>query len=146
MNLLGKKSPPPNGFTGKFHQYSRISTGLSQSFQKKKKNLKRKEQILTHPLIYCYQIQISGNPDTAGKENCRPISLINISTGQPRWLSGLVLPSAQGLILETWESHLGLPAWSLLLPLPVSLPLSVSVSLSVCLMNKRIKSLIINNK
>ena len=26
------------------------------------------------------------------------------------------------------ESHLGLPAWSLLLPLPVSLPLSFSVS------------------
>ena len=33
------------------------------------------------------------------------------------------------------ESHVGLPAWSLLLPLPVSLPLSVS------LMNKQIKSL-----
>ena len=29
------------------------------------------------------------------------------------------------------ESHIGLPAWSLLLPLPVSLPLSVS------LMNKK---------
>ena len=27
------------------------------------------------------------------------------------------------------ESHVGLPAWSLLLPLPVSLPLSFSVSL-----------------
>ena len=26
------------------------------------------------------------------------------------------------------ESHVGLPAWSLLLPLPVSLPLSVCVS------------------
>ena len=23
--------------------------------------------------------------------------------GEPRWLSGLVLPSAQGLILETWD-------------------------------------------
>ena len=41
-----------------------------------------------------------------------------------QWLSGLAPPSAQGLI----ESHVGLPAWSLLLPLPVSLPLSLYVS------------------
>ena len=34
------------------------------------------------------------------------------------------------------ESHMGLPAWSLLFPLLVSLPLSLSVSL----MNKEIKS------
>ena len=47
--------------------------------------------------------------------------------GQPWWLSGLAPPSAQGVILETRiESHIGLPAWSLLLPLPVSLPLSLS--------------------
>ena len=45
------------------------------------------------------------------------------------------LPSAQGVILETRiESHIGLPAWSLLLPLPVSLSLSVSF------MDKSIKS------
>ena len=51
------------------------------------------------------------------------------SVGQPGWLSGLVPPSAQGLILETGiESHIRLPAWSLLLPLPVSLPLSVSLT------------------
>ena len=32
-------------------------------------------------------------------------------SGQPRWPSGLVLLSAQGMILETWdESHVGLPA------------------------------------
>ena len=36
------------------------------------------------------------------------------------------LPSAQGMIPESGiESHIGLLAWSLLLPLPVSLPLSV---------------------
>ena len=43
--------------------------------------------------------------------------------GQPRWLSGLPPLSAQGVI----ESHVGLPARSLLLPLPVS----VSVCLSL---------------
>ena len=49
--------------------------------------------------------------------------------GQPGWLSGLVPPSAQGVILETGiESHVRLPAWSLLLPLPVSLPLSLYLS------------------
>ena len=41
--------------------------------------------------------------------------------GQPGWLSGLAPPSAQGVILETWESHVGLPPWSLFLPLSVSL-------------------------
>ena len=50
----------------------------------------------------------------------------NGKNGQPGWLSGLVPPSAQGVILETWD-RVGLPAWSLLLPLPVSLPLSVCV-------------------
>ena len=39
-----------------------------------------------------------------------------------RWLRGLVLPSAWGLILET---HVRFPAWSLLLPLPPSLLLSL---------------------
>ncbi|CAK7314885.1 hypothetical protein VULLAG_LOCUS18612 [Vulpes lagopus] len=40
------------------------------------------------------------------------------------------LPSAQGTILESSiESCIRLPAWSLLLPLPVSLPLSLSLSL-----------------
>ena len=33
------------------------------------------------------------------------------------------LPSAQVMILESWDRvPIGLPAWSLLLPLPVSLP------------------------
>ena len=51
--------------------------------------------------------------------------------GQPRCLSGLALPSAQGVILETRDpGDIGLPAWSLLLPLPVSLPLSLSLCLS----------------
>ena len=39
------------------------------------------------------------------------------------------LPSAQGVILESGiKSHIGLPAWSLLFPLPVSLPLTLCVS------------------
>ena len=43
------------------------------------------------------------------------------------------LPLAQGVILETWiESHVGLPTWSLFLPLPVSLSLRLFVSLSLC--------------
>ena len=47
-------------------------------------------------------------------------------------LSGLVvdrLPLAQGMIPgPAIESCVGLPTWSLLLPLPVSLPLSVCLS------------------
>ena len=39
------------------------------------------------------------------------------------------LPLAQGVIPGSgMEAYVGLPAWSLLLPLPVSLPLSVCVS------------------
>ena len=50
-------------------------------------------------------------------------------SGQPGWLSGLALPSAQGVILETWDQvPRQVLAWSLLLPLPVPLPLSLSVS------------------
>ena len=52
------------------------------------------------------------------------MNLKKLLKGQPRWLSGLAPPSAQGVILETQiKSHVGLPAWHLLLPLPVSLPL-----------------------
>ena len=51
--------------------------------------------------------------------------LRNNLDGQPGWLSGLALPS----VLETQaESHIKLPAWSLLLPLLASLPLSLSLS------------------
>ena len=52
--------------------------------------------------------------------------------GQPGWLSDLALPSAQSVILETWDRvpRRAPGAWSLLLPLPVSLPLSLS--LCVC--------------
>ena len=42
--------------------------------------------------------------------------------GQPQWCSGLEPPAAWGVILETRDRD-PLPAWSLLLPLPVSLPL-----------------------
>ena len=51
----------------------------------------------------------------------------NKKTGQPGWLSSLAPPLAQGLILET-QDGVWLPAWSLLLPLPVSLPLSLCLS------------------
>ena len=54
--------------------------------------------------------------------------LKNIGSSQGH-LGGSVfehLPLAQGMIPGSGiESHIGLPAWSLLLPLPVSLPLSV---------------------
>ena len=53
--------------------------------------------------------------------------------GSPSGTVGLGLPAAQGVILETGDRvPCQAPAWSLLLPLPVSLPLS----LSVLLMNK----------
>ena len=51
--------------------------------------------------------------------------------GQTGWLSGLALPSAQGVVLETWDGVLRQAPymeWSLLLPLPVSVPLSVCLS------------------
>ena len=53
-----------------------------------------------------------------------------MSMGRPGGSAVERLPSAQGVILGPGiESRLGLPAWSLLLPLPVCLPLSQSVSL-----------------
>ena len=58
------------------------------------------------------------------------LNLQNLILGQPGWLSGSAPPSAQGVILETWDGVLcELPAWRLHLPLPVSLPLSPSLSL-----------------
>ena len=55
--------------------------------------------------------------------------------GQPGCLSGLVLPSAQGLILETWDR---VPRWAPFVepasPLPVFLP--TSLSLSLCVLNE----------
>ena len=42
--------------------------------------------------------------------------------GIPGWLSGLAPPSAQGMILAARDRvHVGLPVWSLLLPLSLSL-------------------------
>ena len=62
------------------------------------------------------------------------LALKKETLGQPGWLSSLAPPSAQGVILGPGiESHVRLPAWSLLLPLPVSLPLSLSLSLSLSL-------------
>ena len=45
----------------------------------------------------------------------------------PGWLSVEHLPLAQGMTGAEIESHVGLLAWSLLLPLPLSLPLSLYV-------------------
>ena len=58
----------------------------------------------------------------------------------PRPKAGVKLLSHPGIGLQprawSWrpriESHVGLPAWSPLLPLPVSLPLALSFSLSLC--------------
>ena len=51
---------------------------------------------------------------------CEQSDLNVFIAGQPWWLSGLAPPSAQGMILETKDqSHIKLPAWSLLLPLPL---------------------------
>ena len=52
--------------------------------------------------------------------------------GQPGWLSGLALPSAQGLILETRDR---VPRWVPCME-PASPSACVSASLSVSLMNK----------
>ena len=49
--------------------------------------------------------------------------------GQPRWLSSLVPPSAQGLILETWD---GVLHWAPCME-PASLSACVSASLSLSL-------------
>ena len=57
---------------------------------------------------------------------------IKIRTTGATWVAQrFSIAFSQGVILETRiESHVGLPAWSLLLPLPVSLPLSLSLSLA----------------
>ena len=47
----------------------------------------------------------------------------------PGWLGGEHLPLAQVMIPGFWDQvHVGLPAGSLLLPLPVSLTLSMCLS------------------
>ena len=49
--------------------------------------------------------------------------------GQPWWLNGLVLPAAQGVILESRDRVLrGAPCIEPASPLPVSLPFNLSVS------------------
>ena len=60
------------------------------------------------------------------------LELVNL--GQPGWLSGLALPSAQGVILETWDrvSHQA-PCMEPASPSAcVSASLSLSLSLSLC--------------
>ena len=55
-----------------------------------------------------------------------------LTVGQPRWISSLVLPSAQGLILETWDQ---VPHQAPLKE-PASPSACVSAPLSVFLMDK----------
>ena len=68
-----------------------------------------------------------------GEDTCNDISNKSLISktyrGQPWWRGILAPPVAQGMIWRPWiESHVGLSAWSLLLPLPVSLPLSLSLN------------------
>ena len=54
--------------------------------------------------------------------------------GQPGWLSGLALPLAEGVILETQDR---VPCWaSSIEPVSPSACVSLPLSLSVSLMNK----------
>ena len=63
---------------------------------------------------------------------------MNGKIGQPRWLSSLVPPSAQGVILETQDQ---VPRWvPCMEPASPSASACVSVSFSVSFMNKSIKS------
>ena len=55
-----------------------------------------------------------------------------LKSGQPRWLSDLALPSAQGLILEIRDR---VPRWAPYVG-PASPSAYVSASLSLSLMNK----------
>ena len=60
---------------------------------------------------------------------CSPLK--NQESGQPRWLSGLAPPSAQGVILETGDQvpRQG-PCMEPASPSPASLPLSLSLCVS----------------
>ena len=52
-----------------------------------------------------------------------------LSNRAPGWPSGLAPPAARGVTRGPGiESPVGLPAWSLLPPLPVSLPLALCLS------------------
>ena len=54
--------------------------------------------------------------------------------GQPRWCSGLALPAAQGMILESWDQ---VPRQALCMePASPSACVSASLSVSMSLMNK----------
>ena len=56
-----------------------------------------------------------------------------IKKGQPGWLSGLVLPLAQGMILETWNR---VPRRRAPCVEPASPSACVSAALSLALMNE----------
>ena len=64
------------------------------------------------------------------KTLCHKIVFKIANCGQPRWLSGLVPPSAWGVILETWDQ---VPCQA-----PCSLCFSLSVPLSLCALKKKI--------
>ena len=58
--------------------------------------------------------------------------LLKVGPGQSQWLSGLVPPSVQGVILETWD---GVPRQAPCME-PASPSACVYASLCVSLMNK----------
>ena len=80
---------------------------------------------LYHPLLFTEE-------ETETRENWAGTGrLENAGTGQPRWLSGLVPLSAQGVILETWDRVPGLaPCME---PASPSACVSASLSLFLCL-------------
>ena len=70
--------------------------------------------------------------------NCQMFKYLKIILRQPWWLSGLAPPSAQGLILETWDRvPPQAPCMEPASPSAcVSASLSLSLSLSVTIINK----------
>ena len=79
-NLPANKSPGPDGFTGEFYQKFREELMFILKLSKK---LQRKEHFQTHSMRppspeYQNQIKMPKKKKKETKENCRPISLINI--------------------------------------------------------------------
>ena len=83
---------------------------------KKKMNLLNEKTIMTEKKITLHKIKSRNIRKTVPKN-------IIIKLGQPLWLSGLAPPSGRDPRIE---SHFGLPAWSLLLPLSLSFSVSLS--------------------
>ena len=77
-NLPKNKRPGPDGFTGEFYQKFReeLTSVLLKLFQKIAEEGKLPTQHIKPPSPY-YQ---KPDKDATKKENCRPISLMNIDT------------------------------------------------------------------